>query len=364
MIALNTLKEQIESKLNALGTIKGLHFYVVTDTGEYKKPERVDNTVTDFVNGVFTLIGSEVSNLTDGTIIATQTANLSLAMRLPDFSADEEYNAKLIEGSETKILQLREVLQSITQSSEFEEMQDENGTSYFVSTVYQFANTGQRAMLPQIGDSMTFSLNIVYMFVQNGVNTRNTTFTLGGLLFPYQAMTINRAKTYDTNVFADTTNGEVENIPIQSNWSVTFELPAVIRETFYIMLDFLLGGKLVDTHLLGLTIQGERRIYLVTIGEESVNGETIKNLGVKITFLKARKNYLFQAFNNQIYHVYRATTAVASITSEVDCVYCTANGNNYGALGATIPQTVNFKETDIIITTGLLTANAGLEQIQ
>ena len=52
MIKFSVLAKRLEDKIaeinSTLGT--GLNFNIVSDTGEYKKPDRVGNTVTEYIN--------------------------------------------------------------------------------------------------------------------------------------------------------------------------------------------------------------------------------------------------------------------------------------------------------------------------
>lgn len=294
MIELNTLKNNLQEQLQAISNQLQYkyNFNIATDTGERKKPIREGNEVTCFTNGVLSLVSSDISNLTDGTLFATQTCSLSIEVSLPDTIEDVYYNGEFVApGKETVIKQTRQILETLAQNNTYSEMQSEAGENYIVSTVYRFAQSGIREILPGEGDAFTYTMYIYYSFVENGVNTRNVTFTLDGIVFPYQANTQNRSLTYDNNVYANTTDGAVCNMPVQSNWSATFELPAVKGGVFETMLDFILNAPLNRIHALELTINGVRRLFFVTIGEGTMNGETIKNVGLKVTFFNAVPNY-------------------------------------------------------------------------
>lgn len=310
MIELNTLKNNLQEQLQAIASQLQYkyNFNIVTDTGERKKPIREGNEVTYFTNGVLSLVSSDISNLTDGTLFATQTCSLSIEVSLPDTIEDVYYNGEFVaSGRETVIRQIRQILETLAQNNTYSEMQSEAGENYIVSTVYRFAQSGIREILQGEGDSFTYTMYIYYSFVENGVNTRNVTFTLDGIVFPYQANTQNRSLTYDNNVYANTTDGAVCNMPVQSNWSATFELPAVKGGVFETMLDFILNAPLNRIHALELTINGVRRLFFVTIGEGTMNGETIKNVGLKVTFFNAVPNYFLVSLPSSI-KVYKTST--------------------------------------------------------
>lgn len=288
------LKTKIESVNQMLGT--GLNFNVVSDTGEYKKPDRVGNEVTDYINCLLSLTSSDISNLTDGTVIATQTARLDVIVRMPDVSADEVYNNEELETVAMKIEQVRAVLSTLTQSSEFvsikENSDDESSPEYSVSIIYQNAVSGERNIVANIGDSFTFSVYIYYILIQGGINTKSLVFNLDGTILPYQAVSVIKSKTYDSNVFSNTTDGSVKNTAIQSNWSATFELPAIKGNFWDSIFEILTGeDKLNTAHVLSFSDGSNRKNYLVNIGEVTLNGETIKNVGLKVSFFESDDNY-------------------------------------------------------------------------
>lgn len=289
MIKFSVLAKRLEDKIaeinSTLGT--GLNFNIVSDTGEYKKPDRVGNTVTEYINCLLSLTSSDISNLTDGTVVATQTARLDMIVRMPDLAADENYNEQELETVAMKIDKVRAVLSNLTQSSEFVNIED-----YSVSIIYQNAVSGERNIVANIGDSFTFSVYIFYILIQGGINTKSLVFNLDGTILPYQAVSVIKSKTYDSNVFSNTTDGSVKNTAIQSNWSATFELPAIKGNFWDSIFEILTGeDKLNTAHVLSFSDGSNRKNYLVNIGEVTLNGETIKNVGLKVSFFESDDNY-------------------------------------------------------------------------
>ncbi len=294
MIEFSVLTNRLSNKIARINTDLNLdlNFNVVSDTGEYKKPVRVGNTVTEYINCLLSLTSSDISNLTDGTVVATQTARLDVIVGLPDLTADEEYNGKQFETVNEKIDKVRQVLSTLTQSSEFETIDN-----YSVSIIYQNAISGERNIVANIGDSYTFSVYIYYILIEGGINTRSLVFNLDGTILPYQAVSVIKTKTYDSNVYSNTIDGAVKNTPIQSNWSATFELPAISGGFWNTILEILTGEDMLNTaHILSFTDGTIRKNYLVNIGEVTLNGETVKNAGLKVSFFEADDNYYLLDF--------------------------------------------------------------------
>lgn len=349
MVDLKTLTEILEQKLNTLGEYYNLNFMLFSDTGKYQPPVREDNTVTEYINGVFSLVTSDISNLTDGTVIATQQARLDVILRLPDYTADEEYNGEIYEGIETRLSQVRAILNNLTQKSELSQITDIKGVEYSLSTVYQNAVTGERRFVPNIGDSFTYTLFIYYILIEKGVNSRDILLNLDGYILPFEAGTITRSKTFDANVFSDTTDGSIENIPIQANFNISFEFPLTQNNFFETILDNILGNdKLNTVHSLRFydTKSQKEKIFLVSLAENSLNFETIKNVGAKVTFLPVRNDYLLMSFPENYIKYTPTSTGSVYIELATPGFYCVVR-SAYGVVSTTMFYT--DKNTENIV---------------
>ena len=95
MITINDLLAHLKDKLNNgaghLASTIGYVFDISVDTAEFKEDGRDENDEIKRINGLLRMTSSEVTNLTDGTIVAVQNCNLRLIFRLED----EEENGGL-----------------------------------------------------------------------------------------------------------------------------------------------------------------------------------------------------------------------------------------------------------------------------
>lgn len=324
MISLETLAKKIEEKL----TNTEFKFYITTDTGKLKRSERVGNEVINYVNGLMTSGMSEVTNLVSGSenklTYATQTATLRFILSLSNEEEDKFYlddgrivnnvaeigTAKVVQtrfGNITKINNLRALLNNTFQGVVVEDMpeKDEQGNvlkTYSVTTVYQFVETGNREQNPLLGNSFSYTLNIYYSFIENGLNTRSMVFYLDGVPIPYQSNTLERNSIMDANVYADTQDGTTESVATQSTLNISFELPAIANNTVTnTILSYVLDGELNQAHILKLALNGEDKYYLVAISGSRLSGETIKNIGQSLTFVPVRKNYNLLKFSKNLW---------------------------------------------------------------
>ena len=318
MIELSTLAKELQDSLNNLGL--GYTFKIFSDTGKFQKSIREDNAVTEYINGELRSLSSDLTTLDDGSILATQNCKLDLIFMLEDEEENEQEEffeisqengeistkqGETIIGNITKVNTIHKALNNYFQSNSVSQnsVSDGNGKVFIVTKIYQLAESGQRSQVEILGNSFTFSVYIYYMFVQNGINTKNQTFELDGLTIPLQSITIYRTPVMDGNVYADTKNGSAKNIASMSQFSVSIELPALTKEFTDTVLESLYDGELNVPHILRVN----SNYYLVSFGENRLIGETIKNMGQSITFVECPDEYdllNFPTYNNKTYRLY------------------------------------------------------------
>lgn len=317
MIKIEKLSKIIEEKLNEKLLNSGIteyQFNIVCDTAEFKRPLRNKNDIFEFVNGYLNINSSDTSSLNSGALFSTLSATLKIIMRMKGYedniwSTPENENElpQIISfGDKSRISNMRALLDSVFQENSYQEIYDENtDKKYLMSTVYEFAQTGTRAQVEKLGDSFTFSTNIYYTFVEEGINTRSAIFILDGVAIPYQAFTCYRTPTMDGNVYANTNDGATKNLSSQTTLSISFELPALLDITTSNMFNFLFDGELNQAHLLTMNIGAKVKNYIVTYGENKLIGETIKNLGQNLSLVECPTEYDLIHFADS-YYIYEA----------------------------------------------------------
>jgi hypothetical protein len=320
MIELKKIVNQLEDKLN--NNIYGVNFAIATDTAKFKRSLRKANIIEERINGLLRVMSSDTTNLSDGKLFATLSCNLKVIFKL---EGDEEdkiiYNEKgeetgVIPGYKSKIETIRNALSNVFQSNEQETMTEtvvENGErvnkEYLVIKLYQFPESGERLQVQELGDSYSFNIYISYMFVEGGISSYDTVYTLDGIVIPFQTFTTYRTPTMDGNVYADTINGATKNLISQTTFSVAFKLPALKNNITKNMFRFIFGGKINQAHLLNIKYpsfdgSAEEYNYLVVYGENSLMGDTILNMGQNITLMEATDDYELLNFPEK-YYIYQ-----------------------------------------------------------
>jgi hypothetical protein len=312
MISLSTLAKRIEDSLNEQGRTTGFKFKIATETGEFKTSVREKNDVYTYVNGLITAGPSNVTDLTStggaGLLYATQTCYLRLVVGLEDTEEDYTFG-ETISGYQSRLDSLRNTLNSVFEHNDYDVIED-GDTNYAVTTIYSFEQTGTREQLPGLGDCMSFNADIYFMFVENGINSRDINCVIDGVKIPFQSIITFRVPTMEGNVYANTKDGSTKNLVSQTTFSVTIELPAIKDETTESIINYLLKGN-TDTHLLTYEENGIKKDALVMFGEVKASGETIKNIGQTITLMESSDDYDLISFSNKLY-IYRAIMNITS----------------------------------------------------
>ena len=328
MISIETIAKELENRLN--GNDKGYKFKVWSDTAKYQKAEREYNMVIETINCLLTAGTTDLSNLTDGNIIATQNYHFELLLRLENFEEDiqdegfakDKRTREKFEGNLTRIQNARKILSDICQENHQDLLRDENGKVFAVTTVYQFLQSGVREQRAMIGNSFSFSMNIYAMFIENGINTQGVKYYLDGKIIPFQANTTYQTPTLDSNVYANTSDGRAKALASQSSLTINFELPAIDNYVTRVITNFVFKNKLNEAHVLTIERDAENDIdaYFVTFGEARHVGETIKNIGQSITLFETVGDFELVEIPEKFYIYYCHNGGVTSIDGYGYCV--------------------------------------------
>lgn len=304
MIKLSILARKIEEKLDVAGRAYGCKFKIATETGDFEKSIKNINEVTEYINGIIEAGNSSVTNLisgdnSPGILYATQTCYLKFVVKLEDEEQDTQYGDDIFYGNKHKLESIRNVLNNVFEQNSLEVI-DDGSKSYAVTTVFSLEQTGERAQLPIVGDCMTFTAEAYFMFVENGINTRNFTFLLDGIIIPYQTVTSYRTPTMDGNVYSNTIDGATKNLVSQTTLSISFELPALTDEITEKMIAYILESN-ANSHILTVKINNREKTYLVQFGEVKNIGETIKNVGQTLSLMESPDIYDLISFDSNLY---------------------------------------------------------------
>lgn len=376
MIALSTLADYLQTKLNA-SQLAGLSFVITADTAEFNKSIRQGNNEIEHINGLLKEQSSEVSTLTSGEMVASLSCRLQLIFRLDGdendidvVNPDDEQVIEIIKGNQSKIKSIRQALTNVFQTNEQKPFTSD-GKTYNVSIIYGLVETGERTQGYGLGDSFSFSANIYYFFVENGLNTNDVKYYLDGIQIPFQANTVYRTPTTDGNVYADTVNGEVRNIQTQSIFSVSFELPALKNNITKLVWNWIFGGGLNTAHILTVETPSfsvedgkDYQYYLVMYGENKAIGETVKNIGQSISLVEAINDYDLLNFPST-YKIYKSSDDNDLTVSSNSIIYFyNFSTKTFGRADKDTLFVLSKNTGDYIISTGAFSDISGLTVVQ
>lgn len=325
MIKFKTLVSQIETYITSAASGKPYHFKLFSGTGKYKKSTRVNNVITPYINGVMSVISSETSNSQTGIEYATMTCLLQVA--IPLINSEEDGSLEVInidgttstsqqfKGNESRIDDVRSILDTVfAQNRSFSIT--ENSKTYNVSVVFQPAQDGERDITGDAGRIYTLNSYLFFSIVQSGVNTRDATFKIDGVVLPLESVNVERTPTFDSYVIGENSNGTAENLASQEAFSVKIQMPAYANNTTKSVLSFLLGANDLNTaHIVEVNIYSGvgNKPYLMTISSETLSGVLTANMGHTLTCIPVVQEYEFLNFADSasgLYlHIYDLTSA-------------------------------------------------------
>lgn len=274
MIAAKTLAEAIEQGLN--NNTLGIKFAIHSDVANYKKAINTRFEKQRFTNGILKIISSSVVPIQD-IIVATQTAQLDIAVQLPCPETVEETAQKH-----------RAILDGYFQTTSLQVLSDESGKKYSIGSQYSLATTGGIEATSPLGPHIVFTVMVNYSFVQNGVNSSQFGASLDGVEIGYTDLTVSRVATMDASAYSGA-DGNAKNIPTTSALTFEFQLPKTDKENAAnaAIGAFLFSGALTTTHSLQIRTPEKNYDYVVSFGEANVSIEGIKNAGYTVTLVES-----------------------------------------------------------------------------
>lgn len=322
MIELKTLAEKFEEELNKNLT-GNIAYKIFIDTGTFTKAFRNRNTVTTVVNGIYSNVSSDISNVfisdaeTDaGYIVATMTNEVVLVVPCKDdeesvystiHRPDGTTESELIEiGNNDYIQQIRKHLDDIASRTLYFKVDN-----YDVSVALTLADTGIREQLPELGDCFTFSIQGFYNIIENGDNSRRWQIYIDENILPYSSMSFQRQTTQETTVYANR-GRSTSTLVVADTFSCGIEIPSLLMAFNESVKDFLLNGSNGRAHVARF-VAGDKTIYkLIIFSSSTATASGILNVGQKLQLNETKEEYGIISFDPHYYKIYRATKNITS----------------------------------------------------
>lgn len=307
MISIKQLKDKLQNDLNdssnnvCLDMPLGVSFKLFTDTGRYKKATRQINDIKEYINGIFSVTSSNISNASTGIEYGTITARCELLVKCNE----EKSKIQLIQGNDGSVVQeiverdnerwledIRTYLDEMFAEHKNFTLTDKQGFSYEVSATYSMAISGnKREQIVGVGDSYTFIFFVYYNIVGNGENSRTYKIYLDGKEIPYGTMTLRRVPTQTAGVYSGQKIASGKSIDDNNVFGISIECPAFISQTNDVIKSYIMRGENNVAHILTLILNEIKENYLVIFGEVDSTSQGVLNVGLMVSFVETVAEY-------------------------------------------------------------------------
>ena len=154
-------------------------------------------------------------------------------------------------------------------------------------------NSGMRQIVPQVGDSFTFSVALTFFVIQNGISSEYIKIYVGGTEVNYTTLGIRRDAVTDQNVASDTDDGattaNIDSSALVIQLTAPATTDALTEKVLGITLDAEEGATSVVVRIsykISDTLTKERQFNMY-ITSATVNAQGKKNASIEATLTQA-----------------------------------------------------------------------------
>lgn len=266
MIEISELVKKLQTELNA--NSENIVFKIFDDDGKFQKSIRDLNTVTKYVNGVYSVLSSELMPF-KSIKMYTMTATLNLIVDVEGMAKDQNGNYVAIE-------KIKKILNDYgaSQNGQIFEIENQN---YQISAVYNFATVGTETVLSPIGRCIPMQMWIRYQFVENGVNSNVANLWINGENIAFNTCALSRVRTMTNNNYGDDVATKATGE--QNSFGIDVTMPLLSNGISKLLTKDVLHGGNNKALMVGVEYNGEQAAYLMTLGNNASNLEINKNVG-------------------------------------------------------------------------------------
>lgn len=289
MIKLQQLASDLQEKLNGKdnenidafglnGFFKNtkFSFFVSFDEGVYRDADTDGNTVTYYINAIMRCLSSDSEGTTDEAYNASM--NIAVEFLIPFSQKTVNENGVKVKFADA----VRNLIDTVLQSSAADYMTDEAGIVYYVGAQYRIAGTGTIDIRAKVGESITLSVYADYFFVASGIGSGGVILKVGGETVLYTQFGALRRSTQDGNVLSDEPDPTARVRTASTALTINFAMPARLNAFSEAMTAYLLSGEVRSypveiTVPVGMNADGSVKTitkeYEMEFSESSLNAE-------------------------------------------------------------------------------------------
>ena len=283
MIALKRFAQFLENNLNSLGMGE---FKIFCDLGDYQNAVRTGNTVTRFKNGVLEMSSNDITPIKNW-ISAVTSCTLSIVI---DVDLKEQ-NAE--SGGYYEVEETREALNKLValkngQTETFIDV-EENGSqvTYEVTSYFGSAVVGAVEQASPIGKMVEITLDCFFTYVQNGMNSNDTSISIDSEEIAFVSGEITRVKTAQATQYAD--DKHINTTNQQNGISIDLRLPYFDSPSGNAIWDDILACEEQNKgHLVTISNKNGKRQYFMIFGQNGATLQASKNITLGINLVEGK----------------------------------------------------------------------------
>ena len=350
MIELKTIAKTIENNLNTLlANDGGQQFKIFADLGEFQNYYKAQNSndPTYYVNGI-------LEALTPSLLPIRNLQALTQTIRVT-FALDVELMNKDTDGNFVEVTEIRKLLMKYIASANgipfplSETLTNNTTMTYEVTPSFNGVTVGEIAQLSPIGEILPMYLDLVYTFIQSGINSNSAQIFLNGESLYFEKCSLSRVRLAESNTFA---GGKSTKTVIQNN-GLSIDLNAPLLDTTQsgvIEDDVLDGGNNVAQCV--QYVRGTKvRNYIMVFGNTTENLEMAKNIGANVSLVEGKRDILSYNEHWQTYSVTVGagqTVTIGTAVSEFKGVAFFGDGTSGTSTTGTFEHTYENAGTYIV----------------
>lgn len=270
-----------EYKYTALNTDRKKYiFKIFTHTGEYLKAKVDGNVATYYINCILSENGATVEST--GFVNAIMNASLDLLVPVK----------KGMFGATPEIVKsVSEILNNVLSKNSLMTLDDY--PDYQIGVNYSMASSGERDTYEWVGDGFTFSADIEFYIIEQGVNSNNIVYTFNDEPIYFTTGGMTRGAQQETQVTSKNSNKVAKSITTASVLTFTFVIPMRNDEISKAIEDYINTGE-IKTYTIKKIVKypnkeedPEPQEFNMIFSEAVESYDTVKNVGMQVTMVEA-----------------------------------------------------------------------------
>ncbi len=273
MIDIAQLLDYINEQLNKTAPDDAV-FLIYADGGNYKPSKWERNELTTYIQGVGYISDSSIFPV-NGLSIATQTLSVTIAVPIDPSKPPEE-----------SFEPVRNALNAFVSAPGVTAMTDEAERIYSVSVYGSSPTPGEMVQRPSIGLSITYSINVYFSFIQNGINSLDCVLTFEGEQVPFTEMTVAVAPVMDGGAVSGS-GGGVGNYATSYAFEIQASVPALSGSKLTAEFAKFLLLKQYGVYDVTLIYAGVKGEYKMIFATSNITARGLEGIGQSITLVEA-----------------------------------------------------------------------------